>query len=157
MSWLGQIRPHRRDEAWSASLWQTLFATSMGSQILVIVEQPFSACGSKKFQLDALVDHLFTCSTHSGVKETHDWSVDQFADLFRTTNKVKTQQVARSRGQQCGEIELAGYLSNEAGPVSLVLDLRISHERFGSISDPSINGHLHYPNDIDRSLNEATG
>jgi len=24
MSWLGQIRPHRRDEAWSASLCQTL-------------------------------------------------------------------------------------------------------------------------------------
>ena len=21
MSWLGQIRPHRRDEAWNASLW----------------------------------------------------------------------------------------------------------------------------------------
>ena len=26
---------------------------------------------------------------------------------------------------------------------------------WGSSSDPSINGHLHYPNDIDRSLNEA--
>jgi hypothetical protein len=23
MSWLGQIRPHRRDEAWSAGFWQT--------------------------------------------------------------------------------------------------------------------------------------
>jgi hypothetical protein len=30
-----------------------------------------------------------------------------------------------------------------------------SHERFGSISDPIINGHLHYPNDVDRSINEA--
>ena len=40
-------------------------------------------------------------------------------------------------------------------PVTLVLDLRISHERWGGGSDPSINGHLHYPNDIDRSLNEA--
>ncbi len=35
----------------------------------------------------------------------------------------------------------------------LVLDLRIAHDRWGSSSDPSINGHLHYPNDIDRSLN----
>jgi hypothetical protein len=45
------------------------------------------------------------------------------------------------------------------GPVPLVLDLRISHESFGSSSDPSLNGHLHYPpnypNDIDRSLNEV--
>jgi hypothetical protein len=33
-----------------------------------------------------------------------------------------------------------------------VLDLRRAHERFGSSSDPSINGHLHYPYDVDRSL-----
>jgi hypothetical protein len=38
--------------------------------------------------------------------------------------------------------------------VSLVLDLRIVHERFGSHSDSSIDGHLHYPDDLDRSLNE---
>jgi hypothetical protein len=50
---------------------------------------------------------------------------------------------------------LAGYLANVAGPVPLVLDLRIAHERFGSSSDPNLNGHLHYPNDVDRSLNEA--
>jgi hypothetical protein len=54
-----------------------------------------------------------------------------------------------------GDIELAGYLANVTGPVSLVLDLRIVHQRFGSSSDPNLNGNLHYPNDIDRSLNEA--
>jgi hypothetical protein len=37
--------------------------------------------------------------------------------------------------------------------VSLVLDLHIPHERWGSNSDPTLNGNLHYPNDIDRSLN----
>ncbi len=30
----------------------------------------------------------------------------------------------------------------------------IAHERFGSSSDPRLNGHLHYPDDTDRSLNE---
>ncbi len=49
---------------------------------------------------------------------------------------------------------MTGYLANAAGPVPLVLDLRIAHERFGRSSDPSLNGHLHYPNDIDRSLNK---
>jgi hypothetical protein len=39
--------------------------------------------------------------------------------------------------------------------VSLVVDLRIVHERWGSTSDPSLDGHLHYPNNIDRSLNES--
>ncbi len=70
---------------------------------------------------------------------------------------MKTQQVVRNRGQECGDIELTGYLANSVGPVPLVLDLRIGHGRGGSISDPSLNGHLHYPNDIDRSLNESTG
>ncbi len=44
---------------------------------------------------------------------------------------------------------------NTTGMVILVLDLRISNDRFGSSSDPSLNGHLHYPNDIDKSLNET--
>ena len=82
--------------------------------------------------------------------------VDQIADLFRTTHKVKTQQVIKSRGHHCGDIELAGYLPNSTVPVPLVLDLRIDHNRFGSSSDPSLNGNLHYPNNIDRSLNETT-
>ena len=37
----------------------------------------------------------------------------------------------------------------------LVLDLRITHERVGRSSDLSLNGNLRYPNDNDRSLNEA--
>ena len=72
------------------------------------------------------------------------------AFAFSIHNKLNS-----SRGQRCGDIELAGYLANAAGPVPLVLDLRIAHDIFGSSSDPSINGHLHYPNDLDRSLNEA--
>jgi hypothetical protein len=80
--------------------------------------------------------------------------VDQVADFFRTTHKVKTQRVVKSRGQYCGDIELAGYLANEAGPVPLVVDLRIDHDRVGSSSDPTLNGHLKYPNNLDQSLND---
>ena len=43
---------------------------------------------------------------------------------------------------------------NAADPVSLVMDLHIDHDRFGSNSDLNLNGHLHYPNDIDKSLND---
>jgi hypothetical protein len=119
----------------------------MGALIPVIPEKPLTTCGSRKFQLDPLGDHLNTCTTHSGAKKTHDWMVDQIADLFRTKHKVKTQQVIKS--------QLPGYLANETGPVSLVLDLRITHDRFGSSSDPNLNGNLHYPNNIDRPLNES--
>jgi hypothetical protein len=55
MKWLGQIRSHRRDETWSASLCQTFFSTSMGAQIPVIAEKPLAVCGCRKFQIDPLV------------------------------------------------------------------------------------------------------
>ncbi len=74
MSWLGQIRTHRRDESWSDSLYRRFFP---------------------QFQVDALGDHLCTCTTHSGGKKAHDWAVDQLPDLFRTTHKVKTHQVVK--------------------------------------------------------------
>ncbi len=115
----------------------------MGAQIPVIAEKPLAACGCRKFQLDAMGDHLCTCTAHSGAKKAHDWAVEQLADLFRTTHKVKTQQhVTKSRGRHCGDIELAAYFANAGGPVPLVLHLRIAHDRFGSSSDPSLNGHL---------------
>ncbi len=65
----------------------------MGTQIPVIVEKSLPVCGCRKFQVDALGDHLCTCTTHSGPKKAHDWVVDQLTDLFRTTHKVKTKQV----------------------------------------------------------------
>jgi hypothetical protein len=100
---------------------------------------------------------LFTCTTHSGDKKTHDWSVGQLPDLFPTTHTQKIQQVVRNRGQDCGDVELVGYLVNTVNPVPLVLDLHIDHDRFGSSSDPTLNGTLHYPNpnDIDKSLNDS--
>jgi hypothetical protein len=100
----------------------------MGDKIPVIVENPLGTCGVRKFQIDPLGDHLCTCTSHSGVKKTHDWVVDQLTDLFLTTRTV----------------------------MSLVLDLHIAHDRFGSGSDLNLNGHLHSPNDIDQSLNEVT-
>ena len=129
----------------------------MGAQIPVISEKPLTTCGSRKFQIDSLGDHINTCNSHSGAKKAHDWVVDQLTDLFRTTHRTKTQQVIRSRGQDCGDIDLEGYLSNESGPVPLVLDLRITHECVGRSSDLSLNGNLRYPNDKDRSLNETVG
>ena len=129
----------------------------MGAQIPVTAEKPLAVCGCRKFQVDALGDHLCTCTVHSGVKKTHDWTVDQLLDLFRTTHKVKTQQVVKSRGQQCDDIELAGYLGNATVPVSLVLDLRVAHGRVDSSADPSLNGHLRYPNNLDQSLNDTPG
>ncbi len=87
--------------------------------------------------------------------KAQDWVVDQLPDLFHTTHKVKTHQVVKNRGQSCGDIELVGYLTNVTGPVSLVLDLRVPHDRVDSSTDPILNGHLRYPNNLDQSLNDT--
>jgi hypothetical protein len=121
----------------------------------VIVENPLVVCGCRKFQVDVLGDHLCTCTSHSGAKKTHDWMVDQLTDLFRTIHKVKTQQVVKSRGQYCDDIELVGYLANVSGLVPLVMDLRVAHDRVDSSVDPASNGHLRYPNNLDQSLNDT--
>ncbi len=81
--------------------------------------------------------------------------VDQLPDLFRTTHGVKTQQVVIIRGQDSGDIELGGYLQNPVGTVPLVMEFHIVHERWGSRTDPTLNGSLHYPNDSDKPLTET--
>jgi hypothetical protein len=76
MAWRGVIRPHCRDEAWCPSLWQTFFALCVGAQIATFAELPPSTCGCKKFALDALGEHVSTCTAHSGAKKAHDWEVE---------------------------------------------------------------------------------
>jgi hypothetical protein len=39
--------------------------------------------------------------------------------------------------------------------VVLMLDLLLTHDRWGSSTDPNLNDNLHYPNDKNRSLNET--
>jgi hypothetical protein len=63
--------------------------------------------------------------------------------------------VVKNRCHHCGDIELVGYLANETGPVSLVLDLRVAHDGVGSSADPVLNRHLRYPNILDQSLNDT--
>ena len=88
-------------------------------------------CGCKKFALDALGDHVTTCTSHSVTEKAHDWGLSKLL----TTHKVKTQQ---KRGQWCGDIELAAYLADTVGPVPLVLDLPgVSPVRHPSIVLPS--------------------
>jgi hypothetical protein len=74
--------------------------------------------------------------------------------LFHTTHTVKTQHVTKIRSRHCGELNWRSHLWT-TDPVPLVMDLHITHDRFGSRSDPSLNGHLPYPNYIDNSLNES--
>jgi hypothetical protein len=71
---------------------------------------------------------------------------------------ILSQKKIEEQIRDCNDTSsgLTTYLANETGPVPLVLDLRIDHDRVGSSSDPTLNGHLKYPNNLDQSLNDAT-
>jgi hypothetical protein len=121
--------------------------------------------GQKETRFFARLSVLSVLNPESIARESqkaHDWAVEQLADLFRTTHGVKTRQVARSRGQRCGDTDqLATYLAKPTfaaacgGSGAFGARPLHHHDRFGSSSDPSLNGHLHYSNDLDRSLNEV--
>ncbi len=138
----------------SASLWQTFFATSMGAQIPVIPDSSSRIVVAKSCNWMLLVTTSALVPPPRVLKRLTTGRLTKSRICSAQHTKWK-QQVTRSRGHPCGDIELAGYLANASGPVPLTLDLRITHDRFGRSSDPSINGHLHYPNDLDRTLNEA--
>ena len=77
MTWLGVIRPHPEMSARLLVSDRTFFAMSSCAQIPAIVELSPSTCGCKRFALDALGDHVRTCTDQSGDKKTHDWAVEQ--------------------------------------------------------------------------------
>ena len=92
-----------------------------------------------------------TCTAHSGATKTHDWIVSVLGPLFRTAgHTVRTQHgVTASAGQRRGNVEIRSYLRDQAGSRSLVLDLSIAHDRFGSSSHVQQNSLLTHPQDLD--------
>ncbi len=64
-----------------------------------------------------------------------------FKELVWFVYKVSGVMCSASACEHCWSIE--GWIhTNTTDPVSLVMDLHITHDRFGSISDPSPNGHI---------------
>ena len=68
----------------------------------------------------------------------------------RRRHTVRTQHgVTASAGQRRGDVEIRSYLQDAAGRRSLVFDLSMPHDRFGSISHVKQKGMLPHPQDID--------
>jgi hypothetical protein len=91
------------------------------------------------------------CGKDSPGEVSHDYKKKRLLHYTNSTRNI----VYRSSVFHCGDIELAGYLANAAGPVPLVLDLCVAHDRVGSSVDPTLNGHLGYHNNLDQSLNDT--
>ena len=97
---------------------------------------PLAQCGCKEHYMDFHGNHTATCTAHSGATKARDWMVGVLGQLFRTTgHTVRTQHdVTASAGQRRCDVELRSYLQDAAGRRSLVFDLSMTHDRFGSSS-----------------------
>jgi hypothetical protein len=80
--------------------------------------------------------------------------VNVLGQLFRTAGHLfRTQHcVTASAGQRCGDVEVRSYLRDQAWSLSLVFDLSIAHDRFGSSSHVQQNGSLSHPQDLDSPM-----
>ena len=111
---------------------------------------------AKKHGIDTYGDHTATCTAHSGATKAHDWA-GVLGPLFRSAgHTVRTQhQVTASAGHRRGDVEIREYLRDAAGSRSLVFDLSITHDRFGSSTHVAQNGLLSHPQDLDAPLRLA--
>ena len=161
LSWLGTIRPTSANDASDPALW--FVSTTLGLEVPVLSSlsrrnnSPLAKCGCKKHALDLYGDHTSTCTAHSGETKANDWMVGVLGPLFRTAgHAVRTQHgVTASAGQRRGDVEIRSYLQDAAGRRSLVFDLSMTHDRFGSSSHVQQNGLLSHPQDLDGPLRLA--
>jgi hypothetical protein len=163
LSWLGTIRPTSANDAFDPALWTTFVSTTLGVEVPVLSSllsrknSPLAKCGCKKHCMDFHGDHTSTCTAHSGATKAHDWMVSVLGPLFRTAGHiVRTQHgVTASAGQRRGDVEIRSFLQDAAGRRSLVFDLSMTHDRFGSSSHVQQNGLLSHPQDLDAPLRLA--
>jgi hypothetical protein len=163
LSWLGTIRPTSANDAFDPALWETFVSTTLGLGVPILAalprlnNTPLAKCGCKKFCMDFHGDHTSTCTSHSGATKAHDWMVSVIGPLFRTAGHlVRTQHgVTASAGQRRGDVEVRSFLRDQAGSRSLVFDLSITHDRFGSSSHVQQNGSLSHPQDLDGPMRVA--
>ena len=80
------------------------------------------------------------CATF--VSTTLGLGVPVLSSLPRVHNSPHSTGVIASAGQRRGDVEIRNYLWDQAGSRSLVFDLSITHDRFGSSSHVQQNGHL---------------
>ena len=80
------------------------------------------------------------------------------APLFRTAGHTGRNQhgVTACPGLRRVDVVLGNYLPDQAGSRSLIFDLSITHQRYGSSSHPLQNGHLPHLQDIDAPLHIAS-
>ena len=105
-----------------------------------------SLCGGRPVQVRCALGCAF-------VARTTGW----YPSLALYSGRLDTRSApsTASAGQRRDDVEVKNYLWDQAGSLSLVFDLSITHERFGSSSHVQQNGLLTHLQDLDAPLRLA--
>ncbi len=104
-----------------------LYTEDRGIQVPMTLEHgPVTSSGKSVPGPDPRIRHRIQMDMFRPIRVDH---TNCLQVVIKTHSFTKTQHVTKSRGRHCGDIELVSYLANVGGPVSLVLDLLIIHDR----------------------------
>jgi len=155
LSFLAQITSH--SQPWPLDLWQTFISTSLGAPVPILVHHPRTLCACRKHNLGNQPDHVQCCPSVGATTQAHDWAITQLQPLFRSLGHAVRVQTAvtASKGNQRGDVEIKDYLRHNGVDRTLVFDFSMAHDRWGATDEPSKNGQLCYPHDLNRTVREA--
>ncbi len=105
--------------------------------------------------IQTFVGNVFL-ESHEKMTPSVSSSLNRWVDCFRSGLTVEWPLTPRSIVIRVSTRIMTGWLINWLTFSTQHIQWKHNtYDRFGSISDLNLNSHLHYPNDIDRSLNET--
>ena len=139
-------------QMWPLDLWQTFVSGAhphfgQASPHALRLPQAQSWCNARSCS----VLSIYGC--FAGTRLGHH-SAPAALSLARPSS-VRADGCNGQPRQPAGGCQIQGYLKHHGVERDLVYDLSVTHERWGATDEPSKNGQLCYPDDIDRPLREA--
>ena len=134
--------------------WTSYNCQYMGVPIPHLVELSHHECPCKRFAIDALGDHLHTCTQHAGATSgAHEHILTALQRLFTKAGyRTDRKHVPHSRGLKKADLLIKEFQLQ--GVRDVIIDVTCRHEFHGSCANLERNGEPSHP-DANGALDAA--
>ena len=115
----------------------------------------FAAALSKRAIMEAWEGVSQSAGSKASLAEVGLMAPSHERGFQKSSRALALSACSSNADQRRGDVEIRNYLRDQAGSRSLVFDLSIAHDRFGSSSHVQQNGCLSHPQDLDAPLRIA--